>query len=77
MRKLFVSHTSAFPPPVHGGSAVVWHLAQILLFLRERKYDFAQSMFDVAKTSMQVNISKEKTFLDSRFDEKVRQQLAA
>ena len=56
---------------------MVWHLAQILLFLRERKYDFAQSMFDVAKTSMQVNISKEKTFLDSRFDEKVRQQLAA
>lgn len=67
MRKLFVNNATAFPAPVHGGSSMIWHLAQVLPFLREREYPFAQSVLDVAVTAMRVNIRKENAFLGQAF----------
>jgi len=77
MRKLFVNNAVQFPPPVHGGSSTIWHLAQVLEFLRERQYDITPSVFDVARTAMQVNVTKERLSTSSNLDEKVRQLLAA
>ena len=77
MRKLFIKHAISFPPPVHGGAAMVWHLAQVLEFLREREYEFSESVREVAMTSMQVNLEKERALLDARLAEKVRRQLRA
>jgi predicted DNA-binding transcriptional regulator AlpA len=77
MRKLFISHAASFPPPVHGGASMVWHLAQVLEFLKTRAYEFTPSVLEVATASMQVNIAKERTLLDARLDERLRRQLAA
>ena len=76
MRKLFVGN-DAFPAPVHGGNASVWHLAQVLLFLKERHYEIAPSVFDVAVTTMHVNLTKEKALMDTRLEKRVRQHLFA
>lgn len=77
MRKLMVNNPAVFPSPVHGGSSSIWHLAQVLQFMHERQYEFAESMFEVARTAMHVNITKEKALLDSKVDARLRQRLFA
>lgn len=74
MRKLFVGN-DAFPAPVHGGNASVWHLAQVLLFLKERQYQVEPSVFDVAVTAMHVNLTKEKALMDMSLEKRVQQRL--
>lgn len=68
MRKLFLSNAAMFPPPVHGGSAMVWHLAPVLQFMHARNYAISTEVIDVAYAAMQLNISKEKKLLDIRAD---------
>lgn len=36
MRKLMIAHRGAFPMPVHEGSASIWHLAEVLDWLKAR-----------------------------------------
>lgn len=60
MRKLMVSHAMSFPTPVHEGSASVWHLAEVMGWLRSRgNYKIEASVFEVAVTAMHVNLAKE------------------
>jgi predicted DNA-binding transcriptional regulator AlpA len=77
MRKIFISHTETFPPPVHGGNSTVWHLSQVLQFLATCQYEFDQKVYDVAKAAMQVNLTKEKILLDPKFYGRFRQRLQA
>ncbi len=77
MRKLMLANSKQFPSPVHSGSASVWHLAHILEFLRERNYEFPPNIFDVARTTMQINIVKEQTLLDAGFAASLQQRLQA
>lgn len=59
MRKLMVS-SRTFPTPVHEGSAVVWHLADILSWLDAKgTYDIDSALLDVAMTTKQLNFAKE------------------
>jgi hypothetical protein len=64
MRKMFLSHSHDFPPPVHGGSQMLWHLAPVLHFMIGRQYPIGETIRDVAYAAMQVNISKECTLLN-------------
>jgi predicted DNA-binding transcriptional regulator AlpA len=58
MRKLMVTHATSFPPPVHEGSAAVWHLADVLSWLLDRgSYQIETSLMDVAATTMQINLA--------------------
>lgn len=59
MRKLMVTHSAAFPVPVHSGSVSLWHLAPMLEFLRERGYELAPGLAEVALASMRINIASE------------------
>lgn len=60
MRKLMVNGSSPFPPPVHEGNTVLWHLADVLGWLGKRGiYELAPELMDVSKTAKQVNIAKE------------------
>ncbi len=59
MRKFMITHSEAFPAPVHSGSTSIWHLALVLQFLGEREYNLAPSLVDVAKAAMRVNLTKE------------------
>jgi predicted DNA-binding transcriptional regulator AlpA len=59
MRKLWLNNEDAFPPPVHAGASSVWHLAQVLQFLNERQYSFAQKVLEVARVTMKLNIARQ------------------
>lgn len=59
MRKLMVTSKN-FPMPVHEGSAVVWHLADILSWLDAKgAYNIQKSLLEVASTAKQLNFAKE------------------
>ena len=77
MYKLMLNNAEVFPSPVHGGSSSVWHLADVLVFMQERKYKLAKSLLDVARTTMQVNIVKELASVDGQVDEKLRHKIFA
>lgn len=76
MRKLMVTHAETFPAPVHMGSTSVWHLALVLEFMLGRQYNLAQSMIDVARTAMRVNITKETSLVEQKAND-LRYALAA
>jgi predicted DNA-binding transcriptional regulator AlpA len=60
MRKLMVSNATSFPTPIHEGSASVWHLAEVMLWLQARgSHKVETTMLEVALTTMQVNLAKE------------------
>lgn len=77
MRKLMLGHYQRFPAPVHSGNPSVWHLAQVLEFLKERQYAFPTQLQDVAHTAMQINIAKEQPLLDLRLASSIQQRLHA
>jgi hypothetical protein len=45
--------------------------------MRERNYEFSPTVFDVARTTMQINIAKEQPLLDARFAASLQQRLHA
>ena len=59
MRKLSIAHKDTFPIAMHEGSAALWHLSPILLWLKERAYPIKQSLLDTAYIAMQINLAKE------------------
>jgi predicted DNA-binding transcriptional regulator AlpA len=60
MRKLMLAHRATFPMPVHEGSASIWHLAEVLDWLRTRGgYQFDTGVLETARVALEVNIAKE------------------
>ncbi len=60
MRKLMLAHPGSFPPPVHEGSASIWHLADVLAWLQAKgSYSLAKDVLEVARVALQVNVAKE------------------
>jgi len=73
MRKLMVGNPASFPAPVHEGSAVVWHLADVLSWLKTKgSYTLEQGILDIAKATMQINLAKEGLQLVPRVQREVR-----
>jgi len=64
LRKLMLGHHQRFPAPVHSGNPSLWHLAQVLEFLRERQVEFPVPVFDVACTAMQINLARQQPLVD-------------
>jgi predicted DNA-binding transcriptional regulator AlpA len=59
MRKLMVKYPTSFPTPVHEGSTVVWHLADLLAWLQSKGgYTVDRSTVDLAAAAMQINLAK-------------------
>lgn len=71
MRKLMLTHTGSFPAPVHEGSTSIWHLADVLTWLRAKgSYSLGSEVLDVACVALQVNATKEgRRISRSAFDE--------
>ena len=63
IRKLWLNNEAVFPAPVHAGAASVWHLAQVLQFLREKRYDVEHRVQDVAQVTMKLNIARQKSMV--------------
>ncbi len=51
MRKLMLGHPESFPPPVHEGSSVLWHLRDLLVWLQQRDYEIDPGLIEVAETA--------------------------
>ena len=77
MRKIMIIHGSTFPAPLHEGNSTVWHLAKVLLWLRENgTYQIEDRLIDVAKTNMQFNIMKEMNELEPMVHHNMRELVA-
>jgi len=60
MRKLMLAHPGTFPAPVHEGSASIWHLADVLVWLQTKGgYPLPTQILEVARVTLQVNVAKE------------------
>lgn len=74
MRKLMTTHSASFPLPVHAGSAGVWHLSDILDWLKSKGgYRIEERLHDVARTALQVNLLKETRRLAQPFSAMLEQ----
>ena len=59
MRKLMLSHASHSPVPVHEGSTAIWHLADVLVWLRQTKQrEVDPLLLDVAILSKRLNLAR-------------------
>jgi predicted DNA-binding transcriptional regulator AlpA len=60
MRKLMLSHADTFPPPVHGGSTLIWHLDDVLEWLGTRsRYPVPETTLETARILRQLNLACE------------------
>ncbi len=59
LRKLMLGYSANFPLPVHEGSATVWHLADLLEWLKTRvAYQVEPTTLAVAQATKQINLAK-------------------
>lgn len=73
MRKLWVSHSTTFPMPVHEGASTVWHLADILAWLAKRgTYKLSRALIEVAVTSKQINLARQAPQIAPKIRREVR-----
>ena len=73
MRKLMVKHAQSFPPPLHEGSAALWHLAPVLKWLTSRgDYPIGEHLLEIAHIAMQINLAKEAHRLEKTVQREVR-----
>ena len=60
LRKLMLGYAANVPLPVHEGSATVWHLADMLEWLKTRvAYQIEPATLAVAQVNKQVNLAKQ------------------
>lgn len=58
-RKLAFSAASRFPAPIHAGSAAIWHLAEVLIWMRDKgTYAVSSATLEVARVAMEINVQK-------------------
>lgn len=59
IRKLVVTSEPDAPPPAYSGTPSIWHLSEVLTWLRENKaYEIDEMLLEVARTSMDINTAK-------------------
>lgn len=60
IRKLILDGSSQSPRPIYNGQIRIWHLADILNWLKQNKnYDINEALLEVAEASMTLNIAQE------------------
>lgn len=60
MRKLMLTHHLSFPAPIHEGAATIWHLADVLTWLRNKGgYSVPEDIQETAVAALSLNLSKE------------------
>ena len=77
MRKLMINSGADFPAPVHAGKPAIWHLAKLLLWLKERrKYPIEDALIDIASINMQFNIATEMKDIEPAAQQNIRSLIA-
>lgn len=78
MRKLMVNSGTTFPSPVHEGKPSIWHLSNILIWLKENKnYDIEDSLIDVANVNKKFNLVKELNHTNESMQDNIRELIAS
>jgi hypothetical protein len=67
LRQLMLAHTTTFPAPVHEGTTSIWHLADVLSWLRDQcGYEVDEESIVLADAARQANVAKESQRLSRR-----------
>ncbi|MEM7595796.1 MAG: DNA-binding protein [Cyanobacteria bacterium P01_A01_bin.83] len=70
IQKLIAKDNSTCPHAIYDGAQSIWHLADILDWLIDsKKYSISESLVEVAKVTMSLNITKQFAMLDSNLQE--------
>lgn len=74
MRKLIQTHLANFPLPLHEGKSAIWHLADVLeWFIQRQDRPVENSLVQVAKASMGVNLARESKRMNPILNEQLRE----
>jgi hypothetical protein len=74
IRQLMLSCGASAPAPVHEGQLSIWHLADVLTWLRDAKrYRIDDDLIAMTKTTMQLNLA----VAERRMDPSVQDEIAA
>jgi hypothetical protein len=77
IRKLVVTNQPSAPQPVYEGTPSIWHLAELLIWLKEAKaYSIDDALIEVAKTNMGVNLAKSWQKVEPNFQENIKALVA-
>lgn len=77
LRKLMLYHATTFPAPVHEGSAAVWHLSDVLSWLKAKgSYAIADGVLEVAVLAKQINLARSAPLLSPAMQREVQALLA-
>lgn len=78
MRKLMVKSGTEFPSPVHEGKSSIWHLSNILVWLKENnKVEIEDTLIDVANVNKKFNLVKELNQVNDGIQENFRELIAS
>ena len=78
MRKLMVKSGTAFPSPVHEGKPSIWHLSNILVWLKENnKYEVEDTLIDIANVNKKFNLIKELNQINDGTQDNIRELIAS
>lgn len=73
IRKLIETSSRCAPPPVHEGKSSIWHLADILTWLREAKaYPIDDELLEIAETNRQFNVVSSLKKIDSAHQDNIK-----
>ena len=77
MQKLISKDSSHCPHAVYDGAQSIWHLSEILTWLvGEKNYSVDETLIEVAKTTMSLNLAKHSTRIDPKMQESFKTLVA-
>jgi hypothetical protein len=77
VRKLIFGCDAPAPKPIHEGRPTIWHLANVLQWLRQEKdYTVDEDLLALAKTNMQVNLVVTQRDADASSQKQILARLA-
>lgn len=72
MRKIMLKHSDDFPQPVHEGLSAIWHLFNILSWLKEKNlYQVDEKLLETAKITKLINITKDANEIEPSLSQKI------
>ena len=73
LHKLRKTHPDTFPSPVHEGSTAIWHLEDLLSWLKAYQgYEVPAALEELASTTKQFNLGRRIRELESEIPEEAR-----
>jgi len=78
MRKLMMKSGATFPSPVHEGKPSIWHLSNILHWLKENnKIEVEDTLIDIANVNKEFNLVKELNQVSDGMQDHIRELIAS